>query len=68
MDALTPCPSRRQRKAAIASAAQQKEQSRRAADHAARVRADIARIADGNGFIEALAEQIMQRHSQGGHG
>lgn len=65
MDAMMPWPSRSQRRAAVDRARGEKEQSLRSAAHAAGVRADITSLAERNHFAAAVAQQIIQRHSQG---
>lgn len=65
MDAIMPWPSKRQRKAAIRRARDQKEQSQRAAVHAGTVTTDIEALAARNHFAATIASQIIERHQRG---
>lgn len=66
MDALFPWTPRHMRKAAIARARTEKETSRAGAAEAAQVEAAIERMAERNGFAQAIARQIVMRHQEGG--
>lgn len=57
---LLPWPSRRERRAAIDAATQEKVQSQATAAHAATIERDIRRMMEANHFAEVIAEQIIR--------
>jgi len=65
LNIMVPWPTRKERKAAVAAARAEKEQSAATARHAERVGRELTRLARENHFAAVIEGQILRGH-QGG--